>query len=94
MRKIPKNRRPTTPGELIYEEFMEPQQLTQAELAKKAGIPSNRLNQILSGKKPVTPEIAKRLEKVLGVSKKTWMNMQKAVDVWDAQKQQTGTSDA
>lgn len=85
---VPKNRRPTTPGEIIQEEFLVPLEMSQAELARQMGVPTNRISQLISGKRALTAENALRLEAVLGVDATTWMNLQAACDIWDAQ--QTG----
>ena len=81
---VPKKRRPTTPGEIIREEFLIPLGMSQAELARQMGGPGNRISQLLSGKRALTAETALRLEAVLGVDATTWMNLQAACDLWEA----------
>ncbi len=82
---VPKNRRPTTPGEIIREEFLVPLEMSQAELARQMGVPTNRISQLISGKRALTAETALRLEAVLGIDATTWMNLQATCDIWDAQ---------
>lgn len=81
---VPKNRRPTTPGEIVREEFLVPLDMSQAELARRMGVPTNRISQLISGKRALTAETALRLEAVLGVDATTWMNLQAACDIWEA----------
>jgi addiction module HigA family antidote len=58
--------------------------LTQGMLAKRLGISRANLNAVLNGKRAVTPVMAMRLERVLGVGMQTWLNLQTAVDIYDA----------
>ncbi len=88
MRKIevPKHRRPSTPGDILREMFLGEDGLgiAQGELARRLGISRQNFNAILSGKRAVTPIMAMRLERVLGVDTQTWLNLQMAVDMYDA----------
>lgn len=81
---LPTHQRPTTPGEIIKEEFLEPLKITQTQLAEAMGIPLQRLNLIINGKRAVTPDTALRLSKALGGSIKFWLNLQQDVDLYDA----------
>lgn len=83
---VPKNRPPTTPGEIIQEEFLVPLDMSQAELGRAMGVPTNRISQLISGKRTLTAETALRLEAVLGIDAGTWMNLQTACDIWNAKK--------
>ncbi len=83
---VPKNRPPTTPGEIIQEEFLVPLDMSQAELARSMNVPTNRISQLISGKRALTAETALRLEAVLGIDAGTWMNLQTACDIWNAKK--------
>jgi addiction module HigA family antidote len=76
------SRPPTTPGEVIQEEFLIPLAMSQAELARQMGVPTNRISQLISGKRALTAETALRLEAVLGIDATTWMNLQAACDIW------------
>ncbi len=82
---IPKNRPPTHPGVLI-QDTIEEMRITQVELAKRLGIPLQRLNTIVKGKRGVTADTALRLSKVFGTTPELWLNLQMAVDLWEAQK--------
>jgi len=84
---IPKRRRPSTPGDVLRDLFLGPDGLsiTQGELARRLGISRQNFNAILNGKRAVTVAMALSLERVLGVDAQTWMNLQFAVDLYDAQ---------
>jgi addiction module HigA family antidote len=78
-------RRPTTPGEMLLEEFLRPAGLTQVALAAKMRVPIQRVNGIISGRRAVTAETAILLSRALGTTPELWLNLQVAVDLWDAQ---------
>ncbi len=82
--RLPKYRPPTHPGEMLMEEFIKPLGVTQTELAAKLGISFPRLNEILRGKRAVTPDTALRLERVLGMSADFWLGLQLDWDLWHA----------
>lgn len=77
-------RRPTPPGEMLLEEFLKPADLTQVALARKMGVPIQRLNAVIAGRRAVTAETALLLARALGTTAELWMNLQVAVDLWDA----------
>jgi len=81
---LPTHRRPTTPGEILREEFLKPLGYTQADFAKRLGISLQRLNGILRGHRAITAETALLLAKELKTSPQLWLNLQAAVDLWDA----------
>jgi antitoxin HigA-1 len=81
---LPKNRRPTTPGEILREEFMKPLGLTQPQLAKQLGMSLQRLNGIINGRRMVTAETALLLAREFKTSPELWMNLQSNVSLWDA----------
>jgi len=81
---LPKNRRPTSPGEILLEEFLKPLAMTQVALAEKMGVPIQRVNTLINGKRGVTAETALKLARVLQMSPEFWMNLQTACDLWDA----------
>lgn len=83
---IPKNRRPTTPGEVLLEEFLKPKGMTQVKLAELMGVPLQRVNTLIAGKRGVTAETAILLARVLETSAEFWMNLQTACDLYDAGK--------
>ena len=80
---LPKNRRPTHPGEILKHEFLEPLNLTQQKLADKIGVTRVRINEIILGKRKITPDTAFRLSKYFNTSPDFWMNLQVNIDMWD-----------
>jgi addiction module HigA family antidote len=83
---IPKNRKPTHPGEILLEEFLKPMDMSQIELAKKMGVPIQRVNTLINGKRDMTAETAILLSRVLKTSSEFWMNLQVAYDLFEAQR--------
>ncbi len=81
-RRLPKNRPPAHPGEMLLEEFVKPLALTQTELARRLGISYQRLNEIIKGRRSVTPDTALRLSQVLGMSADFWLGLQQDWDLW------------
>ena len=79
-------REPTHPGEMLLEEFLIPMSLTQRELAEAIGVPYQRINEIVNGRRGVTPSTASRLAKFFGVSPGFWMNLQLRWDLFRAQR--------
>jgi addiction module HigA family antidote len=78
---IPENRIPTHPGEMLAEEFLKPMALPQTKLAEKLGISVQRINEIVNGKRGVTPETAWLFSQAFGTTPEFWMNMQTAYDL-------------
>ena len=78
---IPENRIPTHPGEILLEEFMIPMQLTQVALADHLGIPVQRINEIVRGKRGITPATAWLLSQAFGTTPAFWLNLQMAYDL-------------
>ena len=78
---LPSHRVTTHPGRILLKEFLEPLQLTQATLARAIGIPQNRVNELVRGKRGVTPETALLLSGFFGNSAEFWMNLQTAYDL-------------
>jgi antitoxin HigA-1 len=77
-------RKPYTPGEILVEEFLEPYQLTQDDLAKHIGVTRRRINEIVRGKRSITPDTALRLAKFFRMSPEYWLNLQMKYDLWRA----------
>jgi len=78
---IPENRIPTHPGEILNEEFLQPMELTQAELANHLGIPVQRVNEIVKGKRGITPETAWLFSQAFGTTPEFWLNLQAGYDL-------------
>ena len=73
---IPSNRVATHPGVILLKEFLEPLELTQKALATHVGIPVQRVNEIVRGKRGVTPETAWLLSEALRTTPEFWLNLQ------------------
>jgi addiction module HigA family antidote len=84
---IPKYRKPTHPGEVLLEEFLVPMKMSQVELARRMGVPIQRVNTLINGKRDITAETAILLARVLKTSSEFWMNLQVATDLYKASKQ-------
>ena len=85
MVRIPSNRTPTHPGEMLVEEFLKPMLLTQRDLADAIHVPYQRINEIVNGKRGITPSTALRLAKYFGTSADFWLNVQLRWDLYHAQ---------
>jgi len=82
--RLPKNRAPTHPGEMLLEEFLRPMAITQSEFASRLGVSFPRLNEIVKGRRGVTPDTALRLARVLGTTAEFWLGLQLDWDLWNA----------
>ena len=78
---LPKNRIPTHPGEILLEEFLKPLGLSQNRLARHLGVPPRRVNEIVLGKRSITPDTALRLARYFGTSERFWLNLQARFDL-------------
>jgi addiction module HigA family antidote len=78
-------REPTGPGEILLEEFLLPMGLSQSEFARHIGWTQPKVNEIVNGKRGVTPETAMVLADALGTTARFWLNLQVAVDLWRAE---------
>ena len=83
---VPKNRRPSHPGEILLEEFLKPLEMSQVELAEKMGVPVQRVNTLINGKRDMTAMTALLLARVLKTTSEFWMNLQVACDLYEARK--------
>ncbi len=84
MTQLPKNRPPTHPGEMLLEELLKPLGITQTELAERMHASYPRVNELVNGKRGVTPETALRLAKLFGTTPEFWLNGQRNWDLWHA----------
>ena len=85
MIRIPTHRSPVHPGEMLLEEFLLPMGITQRELADAIESPYQRVNEIVNGKRGITPSTALRLAKFFGMTPDFWMNLQLRWDLYHAQ---------
>ena len=88
MVRIPENREPTHPGEMLLTEFLEPQGLSQRELAQSIHVPFQRVNELVNRKRGVTPSTALRLGVFFGNSAEFWLNLQIRWDLFHAMRKE------
>ncbi len=81
---VPKNRKPISPGEVLQEDYLVPLGLTQGELAKALRVDRTTINEIVRGRRSVTPEMAIRLAHAFRTTPQYWINLQAACDLFDA----------
>jgi antitoxin HigA-1 len=86
MIRVPTHRVPTHPGEMLLLEFLEPFGLTQRELAGGISVPYQRVNELVNGRRGVTPSTALRLGRFFGTSAELWLNLQQRWDLYHAQR--------
>lgn len=81
---------PVHPGEVLAEEFLEPMGLSAAALARRIGVPANRISEIVAGRRSVTGDTALRLAAALGTTPEFWMNLQKGWELAVARREWKG----
>ena len=72
---------PIHPGEILMEEFLKTMGISQYRLAKDINVPARRINEIVQGKRAVTPDTALRLSRYFGLSERFWINLQARYDL-------------
>lgn len=72
---------PIHPGEILLEEFLKPMDISQYRLAKDIGVPARRINEIVQGKRSISPDTALRLSRFFGLSERFWINLQSRYDL-------------
>jgi len=77
-------RSPTHPGEMLREDFLSDYGLTVAGLAESLGVSRQSINELLRGRRALSPEMALRLARLFNNSPEFWLNAQRAVDLWEA----------
>ena len=80
---LPKNRQPTHPGEIIRYEYLDELNMTQQQLADSIGITRVRINEIILGKRSITPDTAFRLAKLFNTTPEFWIGLQTNFDMWN-----------
>ena len=86
MVRIPSHREPTHPGEMLREEFLLPLGITQRDLASAIRVPYQRVNEVVRGRRGVTPSTALRLSKFFGTTPGFWMSLQLRWDLYHIQR--------
>ena len=84
MIRIPSDREPTHPGEMLREEFLIPMNISQRDLADAIHVPYQRVNELVNKKRGITPSTALRLAKFFGMSADFWLNMQMRWELFKA----------
>lgn len=84
MVRIPTHGPPVHPGEMLLEEFLVPHGMSQHKLAEMIGVTVNRVNEIVKGKRGISPDTAIRLEALFGATAQFWLNLQLAWDLYHA----------
>ncbi len=82
--RLPTHRTPATPGEILKELFLEPMELTQVQLAEHLGWTPAKVNDIINGRRGITPETALALADAFQTSPDVWLNAQRDLDLWKA----------
>lgn len=83
---LPKKRPPTSPGEMLLKEFLEPMGMTQVALAKHLGWTWARLNEIVNGRRGISASSALAFGQAFGTGPEFWLNLQRDWDLWYARK--------
>lgn len=78
---LPRNRTATHPGEILRHEFLEPLDMTQTALATHIGVKPGLINEVVNGRRGISPRMAQLLSMAFGVSPMFWMNLQSAHDI-------------
>ena len=85
---IPTDRPPTSPGEMLREEFLKPMGLTQQQLADGIGVSYQRVNELINGKRGITISTALRLARYFNTTADFWLNLQRANDIYQVLKKE------
>jgi addiction module HigA family antidote len=87
-----KNLKPMHPGQVLAEVYMKEMGLNQSQLAEKIGCAHRKVNEVVNGKRSISPDFAIDLERVLGTSAEMWINMQAIYDLWLARQKRKGAA--
>jgi antitoxin HigA-1 len=79
-----RKRRPTPPGEVLWELYLEPRRVSIAKFAEAIGVSRKQVSMIVNGRASITAEMATRIAMGLGTTAQYWLNLQNAVDLFDA----------
>ena len=90
MVRVPTDRKPTHPGEVLREDFLIPMGIKQQELADAIHVPFQRINEIVRGKRSVSPSTALRLARFFGTSAGFWVNLQLRYDLFETAQSEKG----
>lgn len=79
----PIKRKPTHPGAILREDVLPALDMTQTEFARRLGVSRMTVSELFHEKRALSPDMALRLAKLLGTTPESWLNMQRAVDLWE-----------
>lgn len=82
-------RRPTHPGIIIKEDYLEPLSISIKDMAGNLGVSRKTLSKIINSRGSITPEMALRLSRAFDTTPDLWMNLQKSYDLWNAEREST-----
>ena len=85
---------PIAPGEILYEDFMQPLDLSMNALARDLAVPPNRISEIVNGKRAITADTALRLARYFGTSPELWLNLQNDYEIRIARRENGSEIDA
>jgi addiction module HigA family antidote len=88
MVRVPTDRQPTHPGIILLEEFLETMDISQTELAKAINVPYQRINDLINGRRGITPGTALRLAKFFGTTPDFWLNFQRRWELYRVQQKE------
>lgn len=88
MVRVPEERQPTHPGEMLAEEFLTPMGITQRELADAIHVPYQRINELVNQKRGITPSTALRLGRFFGTSAEFWLNLQLRWELYQTEREE------
>ncbi len=77
-------RRPVSPGRVLREDYIEPLGLKQEDVARALGVHRTTINEVLNGRRAITPDMALRLSHVFSTTPEYWLRLQQNVDLYDA----------
>lgn len=80
---IKRKRRPTHPGAILREDVLPAASINQTQLADLIGVSRGTVHEVVQERRPITVDMAQRLSRIFGNHPRFWLNMQRAVDLWD-----------
>lgn len=80
-----KTRKPTHPGAILREDVLPELKITQQEFADRLGVSRRTVSEVLLERRPITPDMAIRIGKLLNTTPESWLRMQQALDLWQLQ---------
>ncbi len=83
-------RRPTAPGQVLAELYLEPHEVSIAKFAEAAGVSRKHMSAIINGRAAITAETATRIATALGTTAQFWLNLQNSIDLFDARSKLKG----